>query len=191
MNSIVLVTRSLGKFTEIRKLLPDSFILKSLDDIGCMVKIEETGSTFRENALIKAQFIHDNYHLNALADDSGLEVAILGGAPGVFSARYSEIGSDAENVKKLLKMMGNSANRKASFKSVLALILDDKKYLFEGEVSGTIALKPSGSEGFGYDPVFIPHGFNQTFAELSPDLKNKISHRGAAMKQLVNFLNAR
>ncbi|MBL0343236.1 MAG: RdgB/HAM1 family non-canonical purine NTP pyrophosphatase [Bacteroidetes bacterium] len=189
MNSIVLVTRSLGKFTEIRKLLPDSFILKSMDDIGCFDKIEETGSNFRENALIKAQFINDKYQLNSLADDSGLEVAVLGGAPGVFSARYSKEGSDTENVKKLLKEMENSTNRKARFKSVLALILDGKKYFFEGEVSGKIALKSSGSEGFGYDPVFIPDGFNHTFAELSPDLKNKISHRGAAMKQLVNFLN--
>lgn len=192
MTTIVLVSRNLGKFSEIRNLLPDSFILKNLDEIGCEEEIAETGITFQENALIKARYVYEMYHLNCLSDDSGLEVAALNGAPGVFSARYAgNNATDSTNVLKLLQELGNSLNRKARFKTVLVLILDGKEHIFDGTVEGKIAFKPSGSGGFGYDPVFIPDGFDATFSELSIDVKNNISHRGIAVRKMLNFLAER
>lgn len=192
MTTIVLVSRNLGKFSEIRNLLPDSFILKNLDEIGCEEEIAETGITFQENALIKARYVYEMYHLNCLSDDSGLEVAALNGAPGVFSARYAgNNATDSTNVLKLLQELGNSLNRKARFKTVLALILDGKEHIFDGTVEGKIALKPSGSGGFGYDPVFIPDGFDATFSELSIDVKNNISHRGKALRKMLKFIAER
>lgn len=192
MTTIVLVSRNLGKFSEIRNLLPDSFILKNLDEIGCKEEIAETGITFQENALIKARYVYEMYHLNCLSDDSGLEVAALNGAPGVFSARYAgNNATDSTNVLKLLQELGNSLNRKARFKTVLALILDGKEHIFDGTVEGEIAFKPSGSGGFGYDPVFIPDGFDATFSELSIDVKNNISHRGIAVRKMLKFLAER
>jgi XTP/dITP diphosphohydrolase len=192
MDTIVLVSRNPGKLSEIRNLLPDSFILKSLDDLGCYDEIAETGSTFRENALIKAKFVSEKYNVNTLADDSGLEVDALKSAPGVLSARFAgEKATDTENINKLLFEMRSSTKRKARFKTVLALNLNGKTHFFEGKVEGSIALNPSGSNGFGYDPVFIPEGYSQTFGELSSHVKNTISHRAAAIRQLAQFLRDR
>ncbi len=190
MNTIVLVSRNEGKFREIRKLVPDSFKLLTLSDIGCDAEIAETGISFKENALIKAQFVYDKFHYDSLADDSGLEVDALNGAPGVFSARYAGMNAtDDANVAKLLDQMVGETNRKARFKTVLALILGGKKYFFDGEVNGSISLEASGSNGFGYDPVFIPDGFEQTFAELTPLIKNRVSHRGKAIQKMLEFLD--
>lgn len=192
MSTIVLVTRNLGKFREIRKLMPDSYNLLDLANMGCEQEISETGTTFSENALIKARYVHDQYKINSLADDSGLEVDALNGEPGVFSARFAGEGAtDEMNVQKLLDKMRGQSNRKARFKCVLALILDGEEHLFDGSVEGQIALKAGGSGGFGYDPVFIPDGYDLTFAELPAELKNAISHRAKALKKLLDFMESR
>ncbi len=190
MTTIVLVTRNLGKLAEIRNLLPVGYNLVTLAEVGLTDEIEETGVTFAENSLIKARFVHIKLNMNTLADDSGLETEALSGAPGVFSARYAgEHCSDQMNVDKLLLKLSGVSNRKAQFRTVLTLILDGKEHLFDGTVTGSIAYKPKGTNGFGYDPVFIPDGFDKTFAELSAATKNQISHRGEAVRKMVQFLN--
>lgn len=157
--------------------------------IGCHEEINETGKTLQENALIKADFIYKEYGLNCFADDTGLLVDALGGLPGVHSARYAGVQKNSDdNMKKLLEALQEKTNRKARFETVIALQVNTALHYFSGVVEGTIIRKKRGNRGFGYDPIFIPDGYNQTFAELPLKIKNKISHRGLAIKQLIRFL---
>jgi XTP/dITP diphosphohydrolase len=174
---------------EVKSLIPSSINLLSLSDINCEEDIPETGSTIPENASIKARYIYQNYNMNCFADDSGLEVNALNGAPGVYSARYAgDQRSTSDNNNKLLNDLKNATDRGARFITVIALLLEGKEYLFEGEIKGTIAVEPRGANGFGYDPLFIPEGYDITFAEMDPEKKNAISHRGIAVRKLVDFL---
>lgn len=186
---IVFATHNRHKSEEACQILGPRWTLRNLHDLGQTEEIPETADTLQGNALQKAQFVYDKYHLSCFADDTGLEVEALNGAPGVYSARYAgEHCSFADNVNKLLHEMQGKTNRRACFKTVVALILDGKTHFFEGRVDGTIIETPRGGEGFGYDPVFVPDGFNETFAEMSAEQKNKISHRGRAMAKLIEFL---
>jgi XTP/dITP diphosphohydrolase len=185
---LVVATSSKHKLQEIRKILPFSFNLLKLDDLGFNEEIPETGSSFAENALIKARVIYQKFGINCLADDSGLEVEALRGQPGIYSARYAGEDSNPErNIRKLLSELTIHENKKARFKTALALIFEGKEYIFEGTVKGAIKPEPSGSNGFGYDPVFIPEGWSLTFGEMEPSLKDKISHRAEALKKLMIF----
>ena len=189
MKKIVFATNNKHKLEEIREILKDRFEIISLKEIGFTGDIPETGKTLRENASQKSHYIYERYGIDCFADDTGLEVEALNGEPGVYSARYAgENCTYEDNVNKLLKELGNEQNRKASFKTVISLILDDKEYLFEGKVDGVITKEKHGDGGFGYDPVFLPDGYEQTFAEMPLELKNKISHRGRATAKLVKFL---
>ncbi len=186
---IVFATHNRHKSEEACQILGPRWTLRNLHDLGQTEEIPETADTLQGNALQKAQFVYDKYHLSCFADDTGLEVEALNGAPGVYSARYAgEHCSFADNVNKLLHEMQGKTNRRACFKTVVALILDGEAHFFEGRVDGTIIESPRGGEGFGYDPVFVPDGFNETFAEMSAEQKNKISHRGRAMAKLIEFL---
>ena len=204
---IVFATNNQYKLEEIRKILGESFEVVSLSDIGCHEDIPETGQTLEENALMKAQYVYDHYHVNCFADDTGLEVDALDGAPGVYSARYAATGSqqtglshDSEaNMARLLRELGNNNNRKARFRTVIALIEKrdvcpcgctsiKKVSQFEGIVEGEIIREKRGGEGFGYDPIFQPEGYDKTFAELGTDVKNKISHRARATQKLAEYL---
>ena len=170
-------------------ILGEKVELLSMKDIKCDTDIPETADTLEGNALLKARYIFDNYHLDCFADDTGLEVEALGGAPGVYSARYAGDAHNSEaNMKKLLKDMEGIENRKAQFRTVFALIIDGKEHLFEGIVKGEITKNRKGASGFGYDPIFIPEGYTQTFAEMGNELKNKISHRALATNKLCKFL---
>ena len=188
---IVFATNNQHKLSEIRNILGNRFEVVSLEDIGCHKDIPENGQTLNENALIKAKYVYDTYHLNCFSDDTGLEVDALGGAPGVYSARYAGgVGHDSDaNMKKLLHELENKDNRKARFRTVIALIIDGKVKTFEGIVNGEIIKERRGGEGFGYDPVFQPEGYDKTFAELGVDVKNQISHRARASKKLADYLN--
>jgi len=187
---IVFATNNLNKLTEIRNILGNQFEVVSLSDIGCHEDIPEKGQTLKDNALIKARYIHEKYHIDCFADDTGLEVDALGGAPGVYSARYAGgEGHDSNaNMTKLLKELENISNRKARFRTVIALIIDGKETTFEGIVNGEIIRERRGGEGFGYDPIFQPAGYSQTFAELGTGIKNQISHRAQATKKLADYL---
>jgi len=188
-SSIVFVTNNAHKLEEVSHALQDIYLVKSLKEIGFNEDIPEPYETLEENALTKSKTINKKFHIDCFADDTGLEVEALNGAPGVYSARYA--GPDCsfeDNVKKLLEQLHGVSNRKARFRTVISLILDGKEYFFEGKVNGVITEKRSGNEGFGYDPIFKPDGFNQTFAEMNLDIKNKISHRGKAVLKLINFL---
>lgn len=186
---IVFATHNRHKSEEACQILGPRWTLRNLHDLGQTEEIPETADTLQGNALQKAQYVYDKYHLSCFADDTGLEVEALNGAPGVYSARYAgEHCSFADNVNKLLHEMQGKNNRRACFKTVVALILDGKTHFFEGRVDGTIIESPRGGEGFGYDPVFVPDGFSETFAEMSAEQKNKISHRGRAMAKLIEFL---
>ena len=222
---IVFATNNQHKLSEIRSILGDSIEVLSLKDIGCDVDIPETGTTLEENAMQKAQYVYDNYHIDCFADDTGLEVDALNGAPGVYSARYASMASlpsetsqtsqtsststasipashDSEaNMARLLRELGNNNNRRARFRTVIALI--QKKnvcpcgctaikeiHQFEGIVEGQIIQERRGGEGFGYDPIFQPDGYDQTFAELGMDIKNHISHRARATQKLAEFLKS-
>ena len=187
--TIVFATNNAHKLEEVREMLGEEYDIRSLDDIGCRVEIPETGSTLAENALQKAQFVKKYYGFDCFADDSGLEVDALGGAPGVHSARYATDGHDhAANNAKLLEELKDKANRKADFRTVIAYVTSTGHEFFEGRVNGRIATELRGSEGFGYDPLFVPDGYDQTFAELGSETKNKISHRARAVEQFVKFL---
>ena len=188
---IVFATNNMNKLTEIRKILGNRFEVVSLEEIGCNEDIPEKGQTLKDNALIKAQYVYNKYHVNCFADDTGLEVEALGGAPGVYSARYAGgVGHDSEaNMKKLLSELENKDNRKARFRTVIALIIDGKTTCFEGIVNGEITREKRGGEGFGYDPIFKPSGYSQTFAELGTGVKNQISHRARAVAKLCEYLN--
>lgn len=188
---LIFCTHNENKVLEINTLLPEVFQLKSLSDYGYSDEIEETGSTLEENALIKARTIYNSFKKNCFADDSGLEVEALEGKPGVYSARYAGNQKNAnDNISKLLRELEEIDNRQACFRTVIALILDGKEYLFEGIVKGEISQRPIGKNGFGYDPIFIPENQKLSFAQLSLSEKNKISHRSMAFKKLLEFLTA-
>lgn len=186
---IVFATNNEHKLSEIRSILGDTIEVLSLKDIGCNVDIPETGTTLEENALQKAQYIYDHYHTDVFADDTGLEVDALGGAPGVYSARYAGDGHDSEaNMTKLLHELGENNNRRARFRTVIALIQQGEVHEFDGIVNGDIIRERRGGEGFGYDPIFQPDGYDQTFAELGSEIKNTISHRARATQKLADYL---
>ena len=189
---IVFATNNQNKLMEVRKILGNQFKVLSLEDIGCHEDIPEKGQTLKENALIKAQYIYNKYHVDCFADDTGLEVEALGGAPGVYSARYAGgAGHDSNaNMTKLLHELENNNNRKARFRTVITLIQGGKITYFEGIVKGEIIQQRRGGEGFGYDPIFQPEGYSQTFAEMSTGVKNQISHRGRAVQKLAEYLKS-
>jgi XTP/dITP diphosphohydrolase len=190
IHELIFATNNLHKLSEIQSLIGDQFILKSLQQIGCTEDIPETAPTLEGNALLKAQYIFDKYGKNCFADDTGLEIEALDGRPGVFSARYATDGHDFEaNIDKVLEELSEADNRKARFRTVIALILDGSVHYFEGIVKGEIIAERKGIKGFGYDPVFLPDGYDQTFAEMLLTEKNKISHRARAVNKLVDFLN--
>lgn len=191
MKKIVFATNNKHKLDEIREILGARFDVVSLKDIGCDVDIPETGDTLEENALMKAEYVKQHFGMDCFADDTGLEVEALNGAPGVHSARYAE-GTDHDsnaNMEKLLRELGNNNNRKARFRTVIALLLNGETHRFEGIVNGRIAFEKHGTEGFGYDPIFVPDGYQHSFAELGMDVKNHISHRARAVARLADFLN--
>lgn len=191
---IVFATNNNHKLSEIRQILGEGFEVLSLSDIGCNADIPETGTTLEENAVIKARYVHERYGIGVFADDTGLEVEALGGAPGVYSARYAGgEGHDSEaNMRKLLQELSGRENRQARFRTVVAYIPEggEKAYLFEGICSGEITLEKRGQAGFGYDPVFLPQGYDGTFAELGDETKNKISHRAKAVAKFAAFLKS-
>jgi len=187
---IVLATQNPHKIAEIQKILPENFQLISLSDIGFDKKLKETGKTLKANALQKMRQVAIPYDVDAIADDTGLEVEALNGAPGVYSARYAgEEATYKDNVQKLLAEMQGQENRNARFRTVVAMSLGDKEYVVEGEVKGKITTEPRGTNGFGYDAVFVPEGYDKTFAEMSDDEKNKISHRANALRELKEIFN--
>ncbi len=187
----LLASHNLNKLKELESIFPQNFSLKGLNDINDNDEIQETGLTLSENALIKARVIFDKHGGNIISDDTGLEIEALKGAPGVMSARYAgDDGNSLNNMEKVLSQMKNISNRKAAFKTVIALILDEKEHLFEGIINGNISETMHGSGGFGYDPIFVPEGYSHTFAEMTLEMKNKISHRAKAINSLVEFLNS-
>lgn len=189
---LVFATNNAHKLEEVAAILGDQVELLSLNDIGCQADIPETAETLEGNALLKSSYIYKNYHLDCFADDTGLEVETLNGAPGVYSARYAGgEGHDAQaNMLKLLHELDGKENRKAQFRTAIPLILDGKEYLFEGVIKGEIIKEKRGDSGFGYDPVFMPEGYDRTFAELGNDIKNQISHRALAVQKLCEFLQS-
>ena len=189
---LVFATNNAHKLEEVAAILGDQVELLSLNDIGCQADIPETAETLEGNALLKSSYIYKNYHLDCFADDTGLEVKALNGAPGVYSARYAGgEGHDAQaNMLKLLHELDGKENRKAQFRTAISLILDGKEYLFEGVIKGEIIKEKRGDSGFGYDPVFMPEGYDRTFAELGNDIKNQISHRALAVQKLCEFLQS-
>ena len=189
---IVVAANNKSKLREIREIVGDKFEILSLADINCDVDIPETGATLEENAMQKARYVWDNYHMNVFADDTGLEVEALGGEPGVHSARCAE-GTDHDsnaNMAKLLRRLDKNNNRKAQFRTVIALIMNEGQTIleFEGKVEGHIATEKHGTEGFGYDPIFVPEGYDKSFAQLGEEIKNGISHRARAVKKLAEYL---
>lgn len=189
-HELIFATNNLHKITEIQSLIGDTFILKSLQEIGCTDDIPETAPTLEGNALLKAQYVFTRYGRNCFADDTGLEIEALNGRPGVFSARYATDAHNFEaNIDKVLDELSGVKNRNARFRTVVALIIEGTVHYFEGIVNGKIINKRKGEKGFGYDPVFLPDGYNQTFAEMSLADKNKISHRAKAIEKLIDFLN--
>jgi len=189
VRELVFATNNAHKLSEVQHLLGKKFLLLSLKDIHLEEEIPEDYDTLEQNALQKARYIFDKTRKNCFADDTGLEVDALNGRPGVYSARYAGEGKNPkDNIKKLLKELDGVANRKARFRTVVALIIDNQEYLFEGIVNGQIIESERGTDGFGYDPVFLPDGFSLTFAEMMLDQKNLISHRARAIGQLVDFL---
>ncbi len=187
--TLVFASQNVNKIKEIQALLPSHILIKSLADIDCLVDIPETGNTLEENAVLKANYVTQHYGLNCFADDSGLEVEALHGEPGVFSARYAgEQKNSEDNMNLLLQNLQNISNRTAYFKTVIALNYNGEQYLFNDVINGEITHEKIGTQGFGYDPIFIPEGYSQTFAEMSLEEKGKISHRALATKQLIDFL---
>lgn len=186
----VFATNNAHKLEEVTAILGDRVEVLSMKDIDCHADIPETADTLEGNARLKAEYIYNNYQLDCFADDTGLEVEALNGAPGVYSARYAGDAHNSEaNMKKLLQDMEGIENRRAQFRTVFALIIDGKQHLFEGIVKGEITKNRRGTSGFGYDPIFIPEGYTQTYAEMGNELKNKISHRALATNKLCKFLS--
>ena len=186
---LVFASNNKNKILEIQSMLPDSIKILNLEDIGCLEDIPETADTIEGNAILKANYVTHKYGYDCFADDTGLEVAALNGDPGVYSARYAgEQRSTDDNMDKLLNALSRKNNRNARFKTVIALNIKGKQELFTGIAAGEITLEKTGNKGFGYDPIFQPIGYTETFAELSLEIKNEISHRGKATQQLINFL---
>lgn len=186
---LVFATHNSNKAKEIQSLLPDDFQILTLTDINCLDEIPETAETLEGNSLLKAQFINDHFNLNCFADDTGLEIDALNGRPGVYSARYAGEEKSAEaNMHLVLSELQNESNRKAQFRTVITLILNDKTYIFEGIVKGEMSTEKRGTEGFGYDPIFIPEGQYKTFAEMTLAEKNQQSHRARAFEKMIEFL---
>jgi len=191
MIELVFATNNRHKLNELSKLVGDKFHLLSLKDINCFDDIPETANTLEGNAAIKAQYIWEKFGKNCFADDTGLEVDALNGQPGVYSARYAGEDQDSEaNLSKVLDELAGNLNRKARFRTMICLIIDGKEYYFEGIVNGNLLSERQGKEGFGYDPIFVPVGYDKTFAEMDMAVKNKISHRGIATEKLINFLKS-
>ena len=213
MRKIVFATNNKHKLQEVSPLLEGKCLLQNLSDIGCTDEIPETSDTLQGNALQKAMFVYEKYGLDCFSDDTGLEIEALRGAPGVYSARYAKIKAEAKialygegrqletevhktvagevsiaNMQKVLSEMQGASNRKAQFRTVIALIFAGKTYFFEGKIKGKIIENPVGNGGFGYDPIFIPEGYDKTFAEMDLSIKNTISHRARAVEKLVSFL---
>ncbi len=188
---IVFATHNKNKLREVRKIFPTQITLLSLEDIGCNEEIPETGETLEDNAILKADYVTKKYGYPCFADDTGLLVHSLNGAPGVYSARYAgEQKSAEDNMDKLLKALEGKNNRAAKFKTIIALNMTGTQHLFEGTIEGEITMHKSGKKGFGYDPIFKPKSYNQTFAETSLEIKNKIGHRGKALKKLISHLKS-
>ncbi|MCB9015609.1 MAG: non-canonical purine NTP diphosphatase [Lentimicrobiaceae bacterium] len=189
MKSIVFATNNQHKTEEIQAILGNDFNIITLKEIGCTEEIPETSLTIEGNASQKSRYVSEKYLVDCFADDTGLEVEALNGQPGVNSARYAGPGHDFEaNVTKLLTELNGQLNRKARFKTVISLVMKEKEVLFEGIISGIIIHERRGEGGFGYDPVFVPDGYNQTFAEMPASVKNAISHRALATKKLIDYL---
>ncbi len=186
---ICFATNNKKKIAEVKAALGSAFEILSLEDIGCFEELPETGDTLEHNAFEKATYVKENYDVDCFADDTGLEVEALNGSPGVYSGRFAgEPRSDERNIDLLLEKLDGKENRKARFRTVIALLVEGKEYTFEGVAEGEILKKRSGLGGFGYDPVFKPKNYNLTFAELSMEEKNEISHRGKAVRALILFL---
>jgi XTP/dITP diphosphohydrolase len=186
---LVFATNNLHKLKEVQEMLPSSIEILSLKDIHCFDEIDETETTLEGNARLKADYITHKFGHNCFADDTGLEVASLDGRPGVYSARFAGEPANAENnMQKLMSELAHETNRKAQFKTAVCLNLEGKQYFFEGICKGEILKEKQGEKGFGYDPIFKPDGFKNSFAEMSSDEKNKISHRGLAIYKLIDFL---
>jgi XTP/dITP diphosphohydrolase len=191
MSVLVLASNNPHKLQEIRQIL-GHHIIASLSDIGCHEELPETHDTLEGNSLEKAQYVFDRYGRACLADDTGLEIEALGGAPGVYSARYTgEQKSSSESIERVLDEMRGFTNRSAMFRAVIALVSPVERVTFDGVVSGSILTEPRGKQGFGYDPIFVPEGYSQTFAEMSDGVKNSISHRARAIEKLVRYLEQR
>jgi XTP/dITP diphosphohydrolase len=189
MHQLVFATNNEHKLRELGEILKNEFKLLSLNDISCLDEIPETGKTLETNASQKSFYIWDRYGIDCFSDDSGLEISVLNNAPGVYSARYAGEGRNSDdNVAKVLKELQGKGNRRACFRCVISLIIKGQEYQFEGRVEGEILPERKGTAGFGYDPIFCPAGFKESFAEMNADLKNGISHRGRAVKKLVRFL---
>lgn len=187
---LVFATNNKHKLEEISRMLGERFEIVSLEEIGCCEEIPEDYETLQENALEKARYVKEHYGYDCFADDTGLEIEALGNRPGVYSARYAGPAKDSQaNMRKVLEEMEGEHNRKARFRTVIALIWKGREYSFEGEVRGEILTARQGQTGFGYDPIFRPDGYKESFAEMPMDEKNSISHRGKAVKKLVDYLN--
>lgn len=192
LTKLIFATNNLNKLDEVQKMLSEHYLVLGLAGIGCNEDIPETADTLEGNAYIKSSYVNQHYQVNCFADDTGLEIEALNGEPGVISARYAGIDKDAEgNMKKVLEKLSDKTNRKARFRTVISLILDGQEYQFEGIVNGTILTEKQGEKGFGYDPIFKPDGYHNSFAELDMAVKNKISHRGLAVNKLIDFLNSK
>jgi len=189
MKEIVFATANKGKIKEVKAMLGKKFNIIGLNDIGCFEDVPETRKTIEGNALQKARFIKKHYGVDCFSEDTGLEIEALNGEPGVYSARYAgKQRSDEDNMNLVFKKLKNKKNRNARFKTVIALLINGEEHLFEGIVNGTIGFEKKGTEGFGYDPIFIPEGYKKTFAQIGLKEKNKISHRKRAVKKLIKGL---
>jgi XTP/dITP diphosphohydrolase len=187
---LVFASNNNNKIAEIQQQVGSQFQIVSLEDIGCFVDIPETAETIEGNAILKANYVTENFGLSCFADDTGLEIESLNNEPGVYSARYAGEQKNAEdNMNLVLQKLATETNRKAQFKTIIALNINNQQHLFEGIVKGEITLKKSGNQGFGYDPIFQPEGFSATFAEMTMEQKSIISHRGIAVQKLINFLS--
>jgi XTP/dITP diphosphohydrolase len=189
MKRIVFATNNAHKLSEVKAVLGDGYELVTLREVGITEDIPETGATLDENASIKARYVYERTGLDCFADDTGLEVDALGGAPGVYSARYAGENNDSEaNMQKLLENLTGKSDRRAQFRTVIALIINGEEKLFDGVVKGVITTEKRGDSGFGYDPIFVPEGYSESFAQMSGEMKNSISHRFRATKQLSDYL---
>jgi len=187
---LVFATSNKGKYNEVKKMMPRNINLLSLNDLNFIGDIQETGKTLKQNAKIKSDFIFNNFGINCFADDSGLEIDSLNGMPGVYSARFAgKTCNSNDNIEKVWKLLTGYKNTDAKFKSILSLNIDGKTFFFKGKIDGKIIFNKRGTNGFGYDSIFVPNGYNKTFAELNSVEKNEISHRSEAFKRLIIFLD--